>query len=66
MYGILFILLIGIDFVFFYPLFERKKPEVDNPKYKEQMKKLFFVNYGLIAAVIGLLIFILTRGNYGA
>lgn len=43
MYGILFILLIGIDFVFFYPLFERKKPEVDNPKYKEQMKKLWAI-----------------------
>lgn len=33
---------------------------------KEQMKKLFWINYGLMAAVIVLLIFILTRGNYGA
>lgn len=40
--------------------------EIKQQEMKEQMKKLFFVNYGLIAAVIGLLIFILTRGNYGA
>lgn len=30
-----------------------------------QMKKLFWINGGLIVAVIGLIIFIITRGNYG-
>ena len=33
---------------------------------KDQTKKLFWINYGLIAVVIGLLIFIITRGSYGA
>lgn len=33
---------------------------------KNQTKKLFWMNYGLIAVVIGLLIFMITRGNYGA
>ena len=30
-----------------------------------KMQKLFWVNYGLIAVIIGLLVFIMTRGNYG-
>lgn len=30
-----------------------------------KVKQLFLVNYGLIAVVVGLLIFIMTRGNYG-
>ena len=33
---------------------------------KEEIKKLFMINYGLIAAVIVLSIFILIRGFYGA
>lgn len=40
--------------------------EVKHQELEAKTKKLFLMNYGLIAAVIGLLIFILIRGSYGA
>lgn len=40
--------------------------DTDRITLKKQVKTLFWINYGLIAVVIGLLIFIATRSGYGA
>ena len=39
--------------------------EVNQQTLMGKVQKLFWVNYGLMAVIIGLLIFIMTRGNYG-
>ncbi|MBE6023350.1 MAG: hypothetical protein E7231_08970 [Cellulosilyticum sp.] len=44
----------------------KESVEVHNQVLLDQIKKLFWVNYGLVAGVIGLVIFIIIRGNYGA